>query len=110
VVLDVHRQVTLAAAERNPLRNRPARERAVAFEAKVVVQAARRVTLDHERCPLAAVARRVVEGLGSLSPAALFTIILERHLWIVASGVTIPSPERCTLEIFPAEPAFQNGG
>src|SRR5213078_4127124 len=48
VILDVHGQVALARLERDALRDRPARERAVALEAEVVVQPASVVALHHE--------------------------------------------------------------
>ena len=48
VVLDVHGEVALPGLERDPLRHRPARERAVALEAEVVVEPARVVALNDE--------------------------------------------------------------
>ena len=48
VVLDVHGQVALARLERDALRHGPARERAVALEAEVVVEPPRVVALDDE--------------------------------------------------------------
>ena len=48
MVLDVHRQMTFARPQRQALRHRPARERAVPLEPKVVVQPPRVVALDHE--------------------------------------------------------------
>jgi hypothetical protein len=48
VILDVHGQPPLTALERDPLRNGPTREDAVAFETEVVVEASRVVALDHE--------------------------------------------------------------
>src|SRR6185312_13819471 len=48
VVLDVHGQVALALAQRDALGDGPARERAVALDAEVEVQAAGVVALDDE--------------------------------------------------------------
>ena len=48
VILHVHREMALAASKRDALRHRPARERAVALEPKVVVKTSRGVPLDHE--------------------------------------------------------------
>ena len=48
VVLDVHREMALAAAQRDALRDGPARERTVALEPEVVVEAPRGVALNHE--------------------------------------------------------------
>ena len=51
VILDVNGEVPLAGLERNPLRDRPACERPVALEAKVVVESPSIVSLHHEdRC------------------------------------------------------------
>ncbi len=49
VILDVHRQPLVGRVEAGPLRHRPALQHAVQLEPEVVVQAARRVLLDHER-------------------------------------------------------------
>src|SRR5207244_6245760 len=54
MVLDVHGEVLLARLERHALRHRPARERAVALEAEVVVEPPRIVPLDDEDRLLAA--------------------------------------------------------
>ena len=48
VVLDVHREVTLARPEREPFRDGPAREGAVPLEPQVVVEPPGVVALDHE--------------------------------------------------------------
>ena len=58
MVLDVHGEVLLSGLERDALRNRPAGERSVPFEAKVVVQAPRVMPLDDEDRVLAALLRR----------------------------------------------------
>src|SRR5205814_6207582 len=54
MVLDVDGEMLLARLERHALRHRPARERAVALEAEVVVEAPRVVALDDEDRLLAA--------------------------------------------------------
>ncbi len=48
MVFDVNSEVLLAGLERHAFRHGPARERAVALEAKVVVERPRLVTLDDE--------------------------------------------------------------
>ena len=48
VVLDVHRQAVLLRAHRDPVRDRPRDQHAVALEAQVPVQAGRVVLLDDE--------------------------------------------------------------
>jgi hypothetical protein len=57
VVLDVNGEMLRPRLEWNPLRNRPARERAIALEAKVVVQAPGLVSLHDEDRLVAATAR-----------------------------------------------------
>ena len=57
MVLDVHRQVALALAQRDALRHRPALQGAAALDAEVEVQPAGVVALDDED-RLAAAARR----------------------------------------------------
>ena len=54
MVFDVDREVLLAGLERHAFRHRPARECAVALEAKVVVERPRLVALDDEDRPLLA--------------------------------------------------------
>ena len=49
MVLDVHRHALVGGIEARAFRHRPALQRAVELEAKVVVKAARGVLLDHER-------------------------------------------------------------
>ena len=49
VDLGLHREPLVALRDRQALRDRPRRQRAVAFEADVVVQARRAVLVDHER-------------------------------------------------------------
>ena len=48
VILDMHRQALLAGIEARPFRDRPALEHAVELEAKIVMQAPRRMLLDDE--------------------------------------------------------------
>ena len=87
MILDVDREVPLTAPERDALRNRPARQRAVALEPKVVVEAPRVVSLDHES--------RRGTGLSRLSerlrcfPTTLPPVFVEAHLWIVARFATL---------------------
>src|SRR5262249_41464758 len=71
VVLDVHRERALARLERDPLRDGPARERAVALEPEVVVEPARVVALDDEDRRLSATARAAGERLRGLLRIAL---------------------------------------
>ncbi len=49
MVLDLDREALVAVLQRRPLRHRPGLEHAVELEAEVVMQAARRVLLDHEQ-------------------------------------------------------------
>ena len=58
MVLDVDGEMLLAGLERDALRDRPARERAVPLETEVVVQPAGIVTLDDEDRLLPTLARR----------------------------------------------------
>src|SRR5205823_6215006 len=79
VVLDVDGEALLARLQRNPLRNGPARERSVALEAEVVVEAPRDVALDHEDRLLRALLRP--ERLGGRLRIALPAVLAElRHL------------------------------
>ena len=65
VILDVHRQHALPRLERDSLRHGPAQEHTVALQAKVVVEAPRRVPLDDEsqRLALAVAAERLGRDL-----------------------------------------------
>ena len=79
VVLDVDGEVPLAGLERDALRHGPARERAVALEPEVVVEASRVVALDDEdraSAPVVA-ARRTAPAS---SRVALAPILVEAHL------------------------------
>ena len=76
VILDVHRQVLRAGLERHALRHRPARQRAVALEAEVVVEAGRIVALDDEDRRGAALA--AAEGLGRPLRVALAAVVAQR--------------------------------
>jgi len=58
VVLDVHRQMALALAQRDALGDGPAGERSVALEAEVEVQPAGVVALDDEDRVVAAARAR----------------------------------------------------
>ena len=70
-------EVALTGLERDPLRHRPARQRALPFEAKVVVEAARVVTLDDEERLLAPFRPLPAEGLRRLLPPALAFVLRE---------------------------------
>jgi hypothetical protein len=101
VVLDVNGEVPLALPKRDALRDRPTRERAVALEAEVVVQASCVVPLDYE----ARVTRTCLpsaEGFRRLSAVTLALVLVEAHLWIVARYATRSLPTRCTPVFFPA--------
>ena len=76
VVLDVDGEVALAGLERNALRHRPARERAVALQAEVVVERARLVALDDENRPLP-LAFLAAERLRRLRAVALALVLGE---------------------------------
>ncbi len=108
VILDVHREVSLAAPERDSLRNRPAGECSVAFEPKVVVETPRVVSLDHES-RLRARSSRLAERLRCLPGTALPAIFVEAHLWIVARFATLSLPTGCTLTLFPAQAVIRAG-
>jgi hypothetical protein len=83
VVLDVHRQVTLAAAKRDPFRDGPARQDTVPFEPKVVVEPPRSVSLDDETRPISD-RLGLTERLGSVTRLPTLAILVQAHLWIVA--------------------------
>jgi hypothetical protein len=76
MVLDVHREVALAGLARDPLRDGPARERAVALEPEVVVEAAGIVPLHHED-RVAVRARVRAEGLRRPTACALALVLAE---------------------------------
>jgi hypothetical protein len=83
VILDVHREVALASAKRNPFRHGPAGERTAPLEPEVVVKAPRRVSLNDETRPQP-FSLRLPEGLGSLAGLPPTAVLVEAHLWIVA--------------------------
>jgi molybdopterin-guanine dinucleotide biosynthesis protein len=83
MILHVHREMTLSAPKRDSLRHRPARERTVTLEPKVVVEASRVVSLNHES-GCRARPSRLSERLRRLPGSALAPILVEAHLWIVA--------------------------
>ncbi len=109
VVLDVHRQMPLATAQRDPLRHGPARERTVSLEAEVVVEPPRGVTLDHEPWTRATL-RRISERLRGAAAAPLPLVLAEAHLWIVASIATLSLPTGCRFEDSPAQKRFRGRG
>ena len=108
VVLDVHREMTLSAPERDALRHGPARERTVALEPEVVVEPPRRVPLDDEPRPLA-LASDASERLRRLPRTALAPVLVEAHLWIVARSATLSLPTAARCALFPAQTAFAAG-
>ena len=78
VILDVNGQGLRSRLDRHPFRDRPGRQRAVALQAEVVVEAARRVLLDdeHGRAAAALAAERLRGGLR----VAFLPVLLEfRH-------------------------------
>jgi hypothetical protein len=110
VVLDVHGEMPLAPPKRNPLRHRPARERAVPLEPEVVVQTPCGVALYDEARPLGAAVRSLAEGLRSFPRTAFLAVVVEAHLWIVAINATLSSPTRLFLEKSPAREAVRCRG
>ena len=104
VILDVHREMALALAQRNPLRYRPARESAVSLEPEVVVEATRVVALDHEAQPVAGVVP-ASERLRCFPRTAFTPVFVETHLWIVARSATRSLPTGCKIRLFPAQTA-----
>jgi hypothetical protein len=109
MILDVHGKVPLALAKRDPFRHRPARERAVALEPEVVVEAPRVVPLDHEP-PLTRTRVPAAEGFRRLPAVTLALVLVEAHLWIVARYATRSLPTRCTPVVSPAQPPFRYRG
>ena len=109
MILDVNGEMPLAAPQRNALRHRPARQRAVSLETKVVVQPTSVVALDDEaglrRTPLLR-----AERLGRLPGAALPAVFVERHLWIVAINATLSSPTGEKFGEIPAQRLFRLRG
>jgi hypothetical protein len=108
VVLHVHREMPLSTPQRNSFRHRPARERAVTLEPKVVVEPPRGVSLDDEPRPLAR-GRSSSERLGRLPRTTLRLVVVERHLWIVARNATRSLPTGCKMPLFPAQTALGAG-
>jgi hypothetical protein len=83
VILDAHRQVTLTAAKRDPFRDGPARQDAVPFEPKVVVEPPRSVSLDDETWLISG-RLELPERLGRVTRLPTLAILVQAHLWIVA--------------------------
>ena len=82
MVLDVDGEVTLTGLERDPVRHRPARERAVALEPEVVVEPARVVALNDEDRLARALSRaleRLRRGL-RIALAAVFGKLLGHRI------------------------------
>ena len=80
VVLDVHGEVALPGLERDALGDGPARERAVALEAEVVVEPARVVALhDEDRARPAGRARRTARGSCPCSACARTPAVAPRR-------------------------------
>ena len=101
--------MALAAAERYPLRDGPARESAVPLEPEVVVESTSGVPLDDEtqcRARLRAFPERL-RGPGRVS---LASIGVEAHLWIVATSATLSSHDSRRSDTFPAKAGFSFGG
>ena len=109
MVLDVHREMALALAQRDSLRHRPARESAVSLEPEVVVEATRVVPLDHEARPVAGVVA-ASERLRCLPRTALTPVLVEAHLWIVARSATRSLPTGCKITPFPCSDRIRGRG
>jgi hypothetical protein len=110
MILDVNRQMPLAAPERNSFWHGPARERAVPFEPKVVVEAPRRMALDDESRGSPCLSP-TTERLGRLPRVALPLIIVGGHyLWIVAWNATLSSPNGRRIKELPAQTVFEARG
>ena len=109
VILDVDGEMTLAMAERDPLRDGPARQGAGALEPEVVVESPRGMPLDDEpqRC---ARLRALPERLRRPGWVALASIGVEAHLWIVATSATRSSRISRRSDTFPAKHHFSFGG
>ncbi len=109
VILDVDGEMALACPKRDTFRHRPARERTVPLEPKVVVETARGVPLHDEtrRCDIAVI---LAEGLRGLPGSALLPVLLEAHLWIVARNATRSLPTSCKMRLFPAQTALHTRG
>jgi hypothetical protein len=83
MILDVHGKMAFPTPKRDSFRDRPARQRAVSLEPKVVVQSPRGMALNDE--PSATLpCSRLSERLGRLTSLATPSILVEAHLWIVA--------------------------
>src|SRR5262249_13795096 len=109
MVLHVHREMALPFAERDPLRHRPARERAVSLEAEVIVEPPRRVALD-DKAQVGGRRCRGPERLGCPVTTALAAVLVEAHLWIVARSATSSLPTRCRKDVFPAQSTLLRRG
>jgi hypothetical protein len=83
VILDVHREMALAMAERYPFRHRPARQSAVSLEPEIVVEPSRRVPLNDE-ARLVRWCLCLSEGLRRLVGPPTAAVLVQAHLWIVA--------------------------
>ena len=77
MILDVHGERALAAAQRHAPRQCPAREHAVALEPQVVVQAPRDVTLDDEDRVSARSFGALLERLRRASGTAFRAVLVE---------------------------------
>jgi hypothetical protein len=108
MILDMHRESPLAALQRNPFRNGPARQRAVAFEPEVVVETPRVMTLDDE-ARLAARLPFASERLRRAVRMPFPSIFVETHLWIVAMDATLSLPTGQKSENLPAQKDFKSG-
>src|SRR6476660_471046 len=90
VVLDVDGECALAGLEWNALRYRPARERPVALQAKVVVEPAGVVALDDEDRPCSALLG--AERLRSSLRIAL-TAVIGQLISAASHDRTLPAPD-----------------
>ena len=83
MILDVHGKMAFPTPKRDSFRDRPARQRAVSLEPKVVVQSPRGMALNDEPSVTLPYSR-LSERLGRLTSLATPSILVEAHLWIVA--------------------------
>ena len=83
MILDVHGEMALSAAERDPFWHGPARQGPVALESKVVVEAPCGMSLDDEPW-LIANRLRLPERLRRLARLPAASVLVQAHLWIVA--------------------------
>ena len=102
MILDVHGERALAAAQRHAPRQRPARKHAIALEPQVVVQAPRDVTLDDEDRVSAPLLRDASSSGSGVRPARRFARYSSRSAIALrsvgspgqcaAGGCNVPSP------------------